>query len=125
MIIFYIGLIVISAMAFLMSNIYEYLSNNDNYLFSSGDLVWFYDEDDDLVKRLKIRHKMSGWDECDWEYYNCIGENYETDGNDIYEVSQKDLFSNKDDAKLRRKKVLENLLSKKEKEVNKFKAQLV
>ena len=41
---------------------------------------------------------MSGWSPDDWEYYNCVGENYDEDGNDIWEVSQHEVFPTREEA---------------------------
>ena len=119
--IFYISLIVILVMFPLINS---FNSGHQDYLFSNGDKVWFYDDECGVVKRLIIRNTMSGWDEDDWEYYNCIGPNYESDGNDIYEVSQKDLYFCKSDAELRMKKEIETLINHKEIEINKLKSKL-
>jgi hypothetical protein len=72
--------------------------NTMAYLYDNGCKVWHYDSENNRIVPLTIRHTMSGWDEDDWEYYNCIGKNYDEDGDDIWEVSQHTIFPTKKDA---------------------------
>lgn len=69
-----------------------------SYLYANGDVVYHYDQHTDRIVKLNVRHAMSGWSHDDWEYYNCTGENYEEDGDDIWEVSQHEVFPTREDA---------------------------
>ena len=95
-----------------------------DYKYKKGDIVYHYDTDSCEVVKLKVRHTMSGWDSDDWEYYNCTGENYDEDGDDIWEVSQNRLFPSKvramEYAVDRVQKKMEKNKRKKEKLMNKL-----
>jgi len=82
----------------------------ENYKYKRGQIVYFYDSKYNNIKPMKINHRMSGWDSDDWEYYHCsctdellrnqcgdkIGNN--VFGHSVCEISQKDLFSTKEEA---------------------------
>lgn len=115
-----VGMLVVAVMFFLDSN--PNGNDEDTYLWSNGEIIWFYDKAEDSVKRLRIRHRMSGWDKNDWEHYNCIGDNYEEDGDDIYEVSQKEVFSSVNEAKAERERCLRNEILKQKEKLRKLEA---
>ncbi len=69
-------------------------NENPNYLYDTGDEVFIYDTKMEKIIKLVVRHRMTGDDYSDWEYYNCIDPLYTDESEDnIYEISQKYLFA--------------------------------
>lgn len=66
----------------------------EDYIYKWDDIVYFYNEDDNDVVKLKIVGYLSGWSSNDWEYYECENE----DGY-RFEISQHDLRKTYDEAK--------------------------
>ena len=50
---------------------FDFFASNDDYKYTKGQVVYFYDSKHNNVRTMKINHKMSGWDSDDWEYYHC------------------------------------------------------
>jgi len=95
-----------------------------SYLYKRGDTVFHYDEECNRIRTLTIRHQMSGWDEDDWEYYNCTGVDYEDgDGDDIWEVSQRDIFPTHEEAQQRHLTVSDRKVSNSMDDTSKLKAE--
>ena len=95
-----------------------------SYLYSNGDKVWHYDARNDRLVRLTVRHTMSGWSYDDWEYYNCIGENYDEDGDDIWEVSQHEVFATMEEANQQACKLLQHKIDSADRNVNELREML-
>ena len=73
-----------------------YSDSGEPYKYQNGDKIKFWDEYDGVVRIATIRHEMSGFD-GNGNGYNCIGENYDTDGDDIYEVGENNIYRKIDD----------------------------
>jgi len=95
-----------------------------SYLYKCGDRVFHYDAKNDTIVSLTIRHTMSGWHRDDWEYYNCVGDNYDEDGDDIWEVSQNDLYPTLEEAKQRAIRSLQRQVSESSTTTDKIRTRL-
>lgn len=91
------------------------------YLYNKGDLVFYYDWRDDLIIKLEVRHKMSGWSMNDWEYYNCVNSDDHREG---YEPSQKELYPTYEKANEERNRYIRGLIRSKYAEINSLKRKI-
>lgn len=94
-----------------------------NYLYNKGDIVYHYDPEIERVVELKIRHRISGWTENDWEYYNCITTNYvpTIEEGIVYEPSQNEICKTKKEAEQIKRQYLRSKIAKLEEKIRKYK----